>query len=188
MPAQHYTCGGVLVDLARPHRRARPLCGGRGHPVGPARRQPAGVQQPARMPGVRRGGGAGTSSRAGTICPSRRRSAAGTKAASPTATRKSSSSNAGARSAASCGTSSASSARPSGSSGPSTASTCCARKSTDYYRNFRVTPDLIELRNLVEVADLIIRSALVAPRKPRAALHARLSRDPADPKDTVLVP
>ncbi len=46
----------------------------------------------------------------------------------------------------------------------------------DYYAHFRVTPDLIELRNLVEVADLIIRSALVAARKPRAALHARLSR------------
>ena len=30
----------------------------------------------------------------------------------------------------------------------------------DYYGNFRVTPDLIELRNLVEVADLIVRSAL----------------------------
>ena len=45
----------------------------------------------------------------------------------------------------------------------------------DYYAHFRVTPDLIELRNLVEVADLIIRSALAAARKPRAALHARLS-------------
>ena len=31
---------------------------------------------------------------------------------------------------------------------------------SDYYKHFRVTPDLIELRNLVEVADLIIRSAL----------------------------
>lgn len=30
----------------------------------------------------------------------------------------------------------------------------------DYYGNFRVTPDLIELRNLVEVAGLIVRSAL----------------------------
>ena len=46
----------------------------------------------------------------------------------------------------------------------------------DYYAHFRVTPDLIELRNLVEVADLIIRSALQPAREPRAALHARLSR------------
>ena len=30
----------------------------------------------------------------------------------------------------------------------------------EYYGTFRVTPDLIELRNLVEVADLIVRSAL----------------------------
>jgi aspartate oxidase len=34
------------------------------------------------------------------------------------------------------------------------------REVEDYYSHFRVTPDLIELRNLVEVADLIIRSAL----------------------------
>ena len=58
----------------------------------------------------------------------------------------------------------------------------------DYYRHFRVTPDLIELRNLVEVADLIIRSRSVAARKPRAALHARLSGDAAEAKDTILVP
>ena len=51
------------------------------------------------------------------------------------------------------------------------------RRSRDYYAHFRVTPDLIELRNLVEVADLIIRSALVAARKPRAPLHARFSGD-----------
>ena len=44
----------------------------------------------------------------------------------------------------------------------------------DYYAHFRVTPDLIELRNLLEVADLIIRSALSRARKPRIALHARL--------------
>ena len=58
----------------------------------------------------------------------------------------------------------------------------------DYYAHFRVTPDLIELRNLVEVADLIIRSRALPPRKPRAALHARLSGDAGEAKDTVLVP
>ena len=47
----------------------------------------------------------------------------------------------------------------------------------DYYKHFRVTPDLIELRNLVEVADLIIRNALARHEKPRAALHARFSGD-----------
>ena len=58
----------------------------------------------------------------------------------------------------------------------------------DYYRHFRVTPDLIELRNLVEVADLIIRSALA--RHESRGLHYTLDfpETAAQPKDTVLVP
>jgi L-aspartate oxidase len=58
----------------------------------------------------------------------------------------------------------------------------------DYYRNFRVTPDLIELRNLVEVADLIIRSAL--SRHESRGLHYTLDYPETllDPRDTVLVP
>ncbi|MBA3756525.1 MAG: L-aspartate oxidase, partial [Nitrosomonas sp.] len=31
----------------------------------------------------------------------------------------------------------------------------------EYYTNFRVTSDLIELRNLVDSADLIVRSAML---------------------------
>ncbi|MFL6783528.1 MAG: L-aspartate oxidase, partial [Sphingomicrobium sp.] len=58
----------------------------------------------------------------------------------------------------------------------------------DYYAHFRVTPDLIELRNLVEVADLIVRSAL--HRHESRGLHYVLDFPEAEreAKDTVLVP
>jgi L-aspartate oxidase len=58
----------------------------------------------------------------------------------------------------------------------------------DYYRNFRVTPDLIELRNLLEVADLIVRSAL--GRHESRGLHYTLDYPETlkQAKDTILVP
>jgi L-aspartate oxidase len=58
----------------------------------------------------------------------------------------------------------------------------------DYYAHFRVTPDLIELRNLLEVADLIVRSALT--RHESRGLHYTLDYPDLLPeaKDTVLVP
>jgi L-aspartate oxidase len=58
----------------------------------------------------------------------------------------------------------------------------------DYYAHFRVTPDLIELRNLLEVADLIVRSAL--HRHESRGLHYTLDfpEQLPEPTDTVLVP
>ena len=62
------------------------------------------------------------------------------------------------------------------------------REVRDYYAHFRVTPDLIELRNLVDVADLIIRSAL--SRHESRGLHYTLDYPDMLPvaKDTILVP
>ncbi|HEX5236970.1 MAG TPA: L-aspartate oxidase [Sphingomicrobium sp.] len=62
------------------------------------------------------------------------------------------------------------------------------REVTDYYGHFRITPDLIELRNLVEVADLIIRSAL--SRHESRGLHYTLDYPEMLPeaRDTILVP
>ncbi len=58
----------------------------------------------------------------------------------------------------------------------------------DYYGNFRVTSDLIELRNLVDVADLIVRSAL--HRKESRGLHYTLDYPDMldEARDTILVP
>ena len=60
----------------------------------------------------------------------------------------------------------------------------------EYYGNFRINNDLIELRNLSLVADLIIESAL--RRKESRGLHYTLDYPAPDPdvpaRDTVLRP
>ena len=58
----------------------------------------------------------------------------------------------------------------------------------DYYGHFRVTTDLIELRNLLQCADLIVRSAL--KRHESRGLHYTLDypETNSEARDTVLVP
>ena len=58
----------------------------------------------------------------------------------------------------------------------------------DYYGHFRVTPDLVELRNLLQTAELIVRSALA--REESRGLHYTLDYPQALPeaRDTILLP
>jgi L-aspartate oxidase len=59
----------------------------------------------------------------------------------------------------------------------------------EYYSNFRVSNDLLELRNLVDVADLIIQSAL--RRRESRGLHYTMdfpNKDPSQRAPTVLIP
>jgi L-aspartate oxidase len=63
-----------------------------------------------------------------------------------------------------------------------------AQEIEDYYGSFRVTTDLIELRNLHQCADLIVRSAL--KRHESRGLHFTLDYPETLPeaRDTVLIP
>ena len=58
----------------------------------------------------------------------------------------------------------------------------------DYYANYRISSDLLELRNLATVAELIIRSAQL--RKESRGLHYTLDYPKTTPeaRDTLLVP
>ena len=187
VPAQHYTCGGVVVDLDGrtdlPGLYAAGECTQSG--LHGANRLASNSLLECFVFGQ---AAAGHISRLGRTAASRRRSARGTRAAWPIRTRRSSSSTTGARSAASCGTFVGIVRTTKRLERAQHRIALLRKEIADYYGNFRVTPDLIELRNLVEVADLIVRSAL--PRKESRGLHYTLDYPEtlAEAKDTVLTP
>ena len=63
-----------------------------------------------------------------------------------------------------------------------------AQEVSEYYSNYRISKDLIELRNLIVVADLIIQSAI--QRRESRGLHYSLDYPAINPNvsDTILVP
>jgi hypothetical protein len=154
VPAAHYTCGGVVTDLAARTDlpASTPSANGLHRP---AWRQPPGQQLAARMRGVF--GGGGEDILAAPVAPlphlpqwdeSRVRDADEEIVISHN----------WANCAASCGTTSASCAPTSGWNARCTASACW-NGNRRVLRNFRVGNDLIELRNLVLTAHLIVKSA-----------------------------
>ena len=177
VPAAHYICGGVRTDLSGETDLAAALRGGRGRLHRTARRQPAGLELAARGAGVRRRRRAARRSRA---CASSRADEREVPAWEPGDATESDE--------AVVITQNWDEIRRLmwNYVGIVRSDQRLARAQrriellqdeiTEYYWNFKLTPDLVELRNLATVAQLVIECAERAPGEPRPALQRRSPR------------
>ena len=186
VPAAHYTCGGIVTDLRGRTDLPEPVRHRRSRLHRPARRQPPGQQLAAGMPGVRQGRRAATSSTSRETPPV---SPAGLGRKPRHRRRR------GNRHLAQLGRTAplhvglrrhrAHQQAPGARAAPHPPA---HEEINEYYPNFRVSNDLIELRNLVLTADLIVQCAML--RHESRGLH--YSRDYPEQlpeaKNTVLVP
>ena len=189
VPAQHYTCGGVVIDLRRPDRSARPLCGGRVSAQ-------SGCTAPTGSPPIRCSNVSCSARRARAHIAAHWDDLPAAAADPPVGRKPRHRFGRGSRHQAEldrdpplhvelCRH------RPHHQAARARAAPHQAAdraRSNDYYGHFRVTPDLIELRNLLQTAELIVRSAL--HRKESRGLHYTLDYPETLPEavDTVLVP
>ena len=171
MPAAHYTCGGVVTDLDG--RTDLPGLYAVGETAYTGLHGANRLASNSLLECVVFGTQLRRTHPAGAARRPQPRARLGRKPGRPTPTSRSSSRTTGTNCADSCGTMSASCAPPSGWNARCTASSCCKSEIDEYYANFRVTRDLLELRNLVVNAELIVRSALM--RHESRGLH--FSRD-----------
>ena len=176
VPAAHYLCGGVAVDLECQDEPAGSVRRRRGRPHGHARREPAGLQFASRGGRVQRargpvGRGPARPGRGRRLRePPRPRGAGPRPAPLP---RACSSTTTGTSSAGSCGTTWAS-------SGPIGRLDLASRRMSairaevaDYFARYPVNRDLLELRNISLVGELIIRERAPSEGVAGAALRWR---------------
>ena len=176
VPAAHYQCGGVLTNVDGETEIAGLYAVGEVACTGLARRQPPGQQFAARSARLRPPRRA---TRRSPNQPAARRLQDSRLAVRQRAQRRRNGrrlAQLGRDPARACGITSASCAPTSACSARRTASPTCRSEIQEYYWDFIVTSDLLELRNIATVAELIVAMRPAAPGKPRPELQPGLSR------------
>ena len=187
VPAAHFMCGGITTNLEG--RTTIPGLWAIGECAShrPSRREPTRVELAARGARLRAPRRAGARAHARPQRALARRARMGGRRAPCRAKRRSSSRTTGTSCAASCGTTSASSGPTRACGARRAASRSCNEEIIEYYWQYFVTRDLLELRNIATVAQLVVECA--SSRRESRGLHFTIDYREVDEKfarDTVI--